>query len=233
MKLYVVPTPIGNLEDASFRAIRLLGEVDLILAEDTRTSSHLLRHYQINTPMRAFHLHNEHTVLEGIVRELRLGKKMALISDAGTPGISDPGFLLVRACVQAGIAIECLPGASAVLPALVASGLPIDRFVFEGFLPVKKGRSSRLLFLKDEKRTMAFYESPHRLLKTLHDFVELFGQERQACVSREISKIHETHHRGTLQELILYFEVHPPKGEMVVVVEGMGRKSAVSKLNGD
>lgn len=233
MKLYVVPTPIGNLEDASFRAIRLLGEVDLILAEDTRTSSHLLRHYAINTPMRAFHLHNEHSVLEGILKEIRLGKTVALISDAGTPGISDPGFLLVRACAQAGVAIECLPGASAVLPALVASGLPIDRFVFEGFLPVKKGRSSRLNALKEEKRTMAFYESPHRLLRTLHDFTEVFGPERQACVSREISKIHETHHRGTLGELMAFFESHPPKGEMVVVVEGLGKKSQHAKLNAE
>jgi 16S rRNA (cytidine1402-2'-O)-methyltransferase len=211
------------LEDVSFRAIRILKEVDLILAEDTRTSARLLQEYNVATPMRSFHLHNEHKVLSTIINDLKSGRPMALISDAGTPGISDPGFLLVRACVEEGIDIECLPGASALLPAIAVSGLPMDRFVFEGFLPPKKGRRSRLQELSQEKRTIVVYEAPHRLLKTLKEFAENFGEERKASVSREISKFHEQHHRGSLSELILEFEETPPRGEIVVVVEGLGK----------
>ncbi len=221
MKLYLVPTPIGNLEDMTFRAIKTLQEVDLILAEDTRTSAFLLKHFDIKTPMISHHKFNEHKTVEGVVQRIRNGEKIALISDAGTPAISDPGFLVVRQCVENGIDVECLPGATAFVPALVASGLPNDRFCFEGFLPQKKGRQTRLTQLKDETRTMVFYESPFRLVKTLSQFAEYFGAERRASVSREISKFFEDTQRGTLQELVEHFTLHPPKGEIVIVVAGM------------
>ncbi len=217
-RLYIVPTPIGNLEDITLRAIRILKEVDLILAEDTRTSSVLLRKYDISTRMEAHHKFNEHRTVASLTEKILSGVEVALISDAGTPGISDPGFLLVRSCVEAGIEVETLPGATAFVPALVNSGFPCDRFVFEGFLPVKKGRQTRLKALQEENRTMIFYESPHRLVKTLSQFAEYFGAERPASVSREISKIHDTTHRGTLASLVDYFNSHEPKGEIVIVV---------------
>ncbi|CAI8284822.1 MAG: Ribosomal RNA small subunit methyltransferase I [Flavobacteriia bacterium] len=220
VKLYVVPTPVGNLEDATFRSIRILKQVDLILAEDTRNSGKLLGHYEISTRMKSFHSFNEHKQLEGVVGELKSGAQMALISDAGMPGVSDPGFLLVRECVKEGVEVECLPGASAVFPALVSSALPLDRFVFEGFLPAKKGRKTRLQELSSERRTMVFFEAPHRLLKTLKELAEHFGAGRSACVSREISKMYEQHHRGSLADLLLEFEEREPRGEMVLVVEG-------------
>lgn len=219
-KLYLVPTPIGNLEDMTFRAIRVLKEVDLILAEDTRNSGKLLKHFDINTPMRSHHMHNEHRSVEGIVRRIQNGETIALISDAGTPAISDPGFLLTRACVEAGIEVDCLPGATAFVPALVNSGFPNDKFVFEGFLPVKKGRQTRLKLLADEQRTIILYESPHKLLKTLTQFVEYFGAERAISVSREISKLHEETIRGTATEVLNYYTENPPKGEIVIVVSG-------------
>ena len=219
-KLYIVPTPVGNLEDITLRAIRILKEADLILAEDTRTSSVLLKHYGISVPMESHHKFNEHGKVESVKERILSGKTVALISDAGTPGISDPGFLLVRTCVEAGIEVETLPGATAFVPALVNSGFPCDRFCFEGFLPVKKGRQTKLSELAGETRTMVFYESPFRLVKTLGQFVESFGPERPASVSREISKLHDTTHRGTLQELYDYFSQNPPKGEIVVVVKG-------------
>lgn len=219
-KLYLVPTPIGNLEDMTFRAIRILKEVDLILAEDTRTSGKLLKHFEISTQMMSHHMHNEHRMVERVVERIRNGESVALISDAGTPAISDPGFLLSRACVQAGVPIECLPGATAFVPALVNSGLPNDKFVFEGFLPVKKGRQTRLLVLAEETRTMIFYESPHKLLKTLTHFIEYFGEDRQVSVSRELTKLFEETQRGTLKEVLDYFSHHTLKGEIVVVVEG-------------
>ena len=219
-KLYFIPTPIGNLEDITLRAIRLLKEVDLILAEDTRTSKKLLKHFEINTPLASFHMHNEHQVLKKYIDRLKLGENFALISDAGTPAISDPGFLLARACVENNIEVECLPGATAFVPALVNSGLPIDKFVFEGFLPIKKGRQSRLKLLAEEKRTMVFYESPHRILKTLHQFEAYFGAERQVALSREISKMYEETIRGNIAELISHFEVNKPKGEFVIVIAG-------------
>lgn len=219
-KLYIVPTPVGNLEDITLRAIRILKEADLILAEDTRTSSVLLKHYGISVPMESHHKFNEHGKVESVKERILSGKTVALISDAGTPGISDPGFLLVRTCVEAGIEVETLPGATAFVPALVNSGFPCDRFCFEGFLPVKKGRQTKLSELAGETRTMIFYESPFRLVKTLGQFVESFGPERPASVSREISKLHDTTHRGTLQELYGYFSQNPPKGEIVVVVKG-------------
>ena len=219
-KLYFIPTPIGNLEDITLRAIRLLKEVDLILAEDTRTSKILLKHFEINTPLTSFHMHNEHQVLKKYIDRLKLGENFALISDAGTPAISDPGFLLARACVENNIEVECLPGATAFVPALVNSGLPIDKFVFEGFLPIKKGRQSRLKLLTEEKRTMVFYESPHRILKTLHQFETYFGAERQVALSREISKMYEETIRGNIAELISHFEVNKPKGEFVIVIAG-------------
>jgi len=218
--LYLVPTPIGNLSDITLRAIEVLGEVDFILAEDTRTSGNLMKHLGISKPMFAFHQHNEHQVLKKVVERLLAGESAALISDAGTPGISDPGFLMVRECVREGIPITCLPGPTAFIPALVCSGLPCDRFVFEGFLPHKKGRQTRLETLKDESRTMVFYESPHRLLKTLTQFSEYFGSDRQASVSREISKIYEETIRGTLRDIITHFESHPVKGEIVIVLGG-------------
>ena len=219
-KLYIVPTPIGNLEDITLRALRVLREADLILAEDTRTSSVLLKHYEISARMESHHKFNEHEKVESVKQRILDGKTVALISDAGTPGISDPGFLLVRTCVEAGIEVETLPGATAFVPALVNSGFPCDRFCFEGFLPVKKGRQTKLAQLAGETRTMVFYESPFRLVKTLGQFVEVFGPDRPASVSREISKLHDTTHRGTLQELFDYFNATPPKGEIVVVVRG-------------
>lgn len=219
-KLYLVPTPIGNLEDMTFRAVRVLKEADIILAEDTRTSGKLLKHYEISTPMQSHHAHNEHKTVENIVSRIKNDETVALISDAGTPAISDPGFLLTRACVEAGIEVDCLPGATAFVPALVNSGLPNDKFVFEGFLPVKKGRQTRLQLLAEETRTVIFYESPHKLVKTLTQFVEVFGKNRRASVSREISKLHEETVRGTLQEVLKHFTAKPPKGEIVIILEG-------------
>ena len=219
-KLYLVPTPIGNLEDITLRALKVLKEVDYILAEDTRTSGKLLKHFDIATPMQSHHMHNEHKTVETIVKRLQSGETFALISDAGTPAISDPGFLLTRACVQNNIEVECLPGATAFVPALVNSGLPNDKFVFEGFLPVKKGRQTRLQFLAEETRTMIFYESPHKLLKILVNFAEYFGEERQLSVSRELTKLFEETKRGTVKEVLSYYSEKPPKGEIVIVVEG-------------
>lgn len=219
-KLYLVPTPIGNLEDITFRAIKTLKEVDLILAEDTRTSGKLLKHFEIGTQMMSHHMHNEHKMVDRVVQRIQSGEAVALISDAGTPAISDPGFLLSRACIQAGVDIECLPGATAFVPALVNSGLPNDKFVFEGFLPVKKGRQTRLLLLAEETRTMIFYESPHKLLKTLGHFAEYFGAERQVSVSRELTKMFEETKRGTVTEVMEHFSKNTLKGEIVVVVEG-------------
>ena len=219
-KLYVVPTPVGNLEDMTFRAIRVLKEADLILAEDTRTSSVLMKHYEIKNPMVSHHKFNEHKTVEGIVSRILAGQTVALVSDAGTPAISDPGFLVVRECVRNGIEVQCLPGATAFVPALVSSGLPNDRFCFEGFLPQKKGRQTRLQSLQEEKRTMIFYESPYRLVKTLTQFAEYYGADRQVAVCREISKIHEECVRGSLTEVIAHFTAHEPKGEIVVVLAG-------------
>ncbi|WP_420401315.1 16S rRNA (cytidine(1402)-2'-O)-methyltransferase [Flagellimonas sp.] len=219
-KLFLVPTPIGNLEDITLRAIKVLKEVGVVLAEDTRTSGKLLKHYEIDTPLQSHHMHNEHRQVESLVQKLKGGTKMALISDAGTPAISDPGFLLTRACVENGVEVECLPGATAFVPALVNSGLPNDRFVFEGFLPVKKGRQTRLKLLAEESRTMVFYESPHKLVKTLTHFVEYFGAERPASVSRELTKMYEETIRGSLAEVLEHFTAKPPKGELVVVVGG-------------
>ena len=218
--LYVIPTPVGNLEDMTLRAIRLLREADLVLAEDTRTSGILLKHFEIKTRLMSHHKFNEHGTSAGIVERLLGGQTIALISDAGTPGISDPGFFLVRAAVRAGVEGQTLPGATAFVPALVSSGLPCDRFVFEGFLPQKKGRQTRLEALREEGRTMIFYESPFRLVKTLQQFAEVFGGERHASVCREISKVHEESVRGTLQELVAHFTEKAPKGEIVIVVEG-------------
>jgi 16S rRNA (cytidine1402-2'-O)-methyltransferase len=219
-KLYVVPTPVGNLEDMTFRAIRVLKEADLILAEDTRTSGILLKHFEIKNAMTSHHKFNEHKTVEGIVNRLKAGETIALISDAGTPAISDPGFLVVRECVRNGIKVQCLPGATAFVPALVASGLPNDRFCFEGFLPQKKGRMTRLVSLQEETRTMIFYESPYRLVKTLTQFSEYFGAERQVSVCREISKIHEESVRGSLSEVIAHFTANEPRGEIVIVLSG-------------
>jgi len=220
--LYLVPTPIGNLEDMTFRAVRVLKETDLVLAEDTRTSAPLLKHFGIEKKMFAHHQHNEHKAVAEIVRLLKEGKTIALISDAGTPAISDPGFLLVREALKAGLDVQCLPGATAFVPALVNSGLPTDRFCFEGFLPVKKGRQTRLKALAAEARTMVFYESPHRILKTMDEFVQHFGADRQASVSRELSKIYEENLRGTLGELKQQVESRPVKGEFVLCVAGCG-----------
>ena len=219
-KLYVVPTPVGNLEDMTLRAIRVLKEADLVLAEDTRTSGILLKHFEIKNAMQSYHKFNEHQVLDGIIQRLKAGETIALVSDAGTPGISDPGFLVVRECVRNGIEVQCLPGATAFVPALVASGLPDERFCFEGFLPQKKGRMTRLNALAEETRTMIFYESPYRLVKTLTQFAGLFGAERQVSVCREISKIHEESVRGTLAEVIAHFTETEPKGEIVIVLAG-------------
>ena len=219
-KLYIVPTPVGNLEDMTFRAIRILKEADLILAEDTRTSGILLKHFEIKNALQSHHKFNEHQTVESVINKIKAGANVALISDAGTPGISDPGFLVTRECVRNGIEVQCLPGATAFVPAVVASGLPNDRFCFEGFLPQKKGRMTRLQALTEERRTMIFYESPYRLVKTLTQLAECFGAERQASVSREISKVHEETVRGTLDELAKHFTEHEPKGEIVLVVAG-------------
>ena len=219
-RLYIVPTPVGNLEDMTFRAVSVLKQADLILAEDTRTSSVLMQRYDIHVPLKSHHKFNEHQTV-GIIREMILqGKNVALVSDAGTPGISDPGFLLVRSCAEAGIEVQTLPGATACIPAIVSSGLPCDRFCFEGFLPVKKGRQTLLQELSSESRTMVFYESPYRLVKTLRQFAEFFGADRQCSVAREISKMFEEHRRGTLAEVAAWFEVHEPKGEIVITVAG-------------
>jgi 16S rRNA (cytidine1402-2'-O)-methyltransferase len=223
-KLFLVPTPIGNLEDMTFRAIRILKEADLILAEDTRNSGKLLKHFEIGTHMISHHMHNEHRSTEQLVSRLKAGETFALISDAGTPAISDPGFLLTRACVEQGIEVECLPGATAFVPALVNSGLPNDRFIFEGFLPEKKGRQTRYLALAEETRTMIFYVSPHKLVKTLGEFVTYFGEERQVSVSRELSKLHEETVRGTAKEVLTHFEKTAPRGEIVAVVGGKATK---------
>jgi len=219
-KLYLVPTPIGNLKDMTFRAVEVLNEVDLILAEDTRTSGKLLKHFEIGTQMQSHHMHNEHKMVEGLVQKLKNGLSIALISDAGTPAISDPGFLLTRACVEHQIEVECLPGATAFVPALVNSGLPNDKFVFEGFLPVKKGRQTRLKLLAEESRTMIFYESPHKLIKTLTHFCEYFGEERPVSVSRELTKLYEETVRGTAKDVLEHYTNKPPKGEIVIIVRG-------------
>ena len=230
-KLYIVPTPIGNLEDMTFRAIRILKEVDLILAEDTRTSGKLLKHYEIGTHMYSHHMHNEHKTIENLISRLKAGENIALISDAGTPAISDPGFLLTRACVENGVEVECLPGATAFVPALVNSGLPNDKFVFEGFLPDKKGKQTRFLALAEETRTMILYVSPHKLLKTLTEFITYFGEDRQICVSRELSKLHEENVRGTVREVLTHFEKTAPRGEIVVVVGGKAITKEPKKSN--
>ncbi|MDD6020968.1 MAG: 16S rRNA (cytidine(1402)-2'-O)-methyltransferase [bacterium] len=226
-KLYIVPTPVGNLEDMSVRAVNVLKSVDAVLAEDTRTSGVLMKHFGIATPMHSHHKFNEHDALPAVMAQLEGGKTLALISDAGTPAISDPGFLLVRECRRQGIEVETLPGPTAFVPALVNSGLPCERFCFEGFLPQKKGRASKLAALCDEQRTMIFYESPMRLLKTLQQFAETFGADREASVSREISKVHNTTHNGTLQELVDYFTLNQPRGEIVIVVAGKEPEATV------
>ena len=223
-KLYLVPTPVGNLEDMTFRAVNVLKSVDCILAEDTRTSAVLMKHYGITTPLVSHHKFNEHKTSEGVAERILGGQDIALVTDAGTPGISDPGFLLVRTCVEKGVDVECLPGATAFVPALVNSGLPCERFSFEGFLPQKKGKNKKVQDLAEEERTMIFYESPFRLVKTLELFAQYFGEERQACVSREISKIHEENFRGTLKDCIEHFSQKDVKGEIVIVVEGKNRK---------
>lgn len=228
-KLYIVPTPIGNLEDMTFRAIKVLKEADLILAEDTRTSAKLMKHFEINTPMMSHHMHNEHQTVEMVVQKIKSGQTVALVSDAGTPAISDPGFLLTRACVENQIEVECLPGATAFVPALVNSGLPNDKFVFEGFLPDKKGRQTRYLILAEETRTMILYVSPHKLVKTLQEFKEYFGIDRQISVSRELSKLHEETVRGTIEEVLNHFETKAPKGEIVVIVAGKTKEKKSKK----
>lgn len=223
-KLYLVPTPVGNLEDMTFRAVNVLKSVDCILAEDTRTSAVLMKHYDIGTPLVSHHKFNEHKTSESIADRILGGENFALVTDAGTPGISDPGFLLVRTCVEKGVDVECLPGATAFVPALVNSGLPCERFTFEGFLPQKKGKNKKVQDLAEEERTMIFYESPFRLVKTLELFAQYFGEGRQACVSREISKLHEENFRGTLKDCIEHFSQKDVKGEIVIVVEGKNRK---------
>lgn len=229
--LFIVPTPVGNLSDMTFRAVEVLRNADLILAEDTRTSSVLLQHYGIKGKLVSHHKYNEHQSVEMIKERILGGLNVALVSDAGTPGISDPGFLLARACAAEGIEVQTLPGATACIPALVSSGLPCDRFCFEGFLPQKKGRQTLLEILKTEPRTMIFYESPYRLLHTLEQFVEVFGAERECSVAREISKLHETHHRGTLQELVNYFNENEPKGEIVIVLAGAPQPKRQEHVN--
>ncbi len=219
-KLYLVPTPIGNLEDMTVRAVRVLKEVDVILAEDTRTSGNLLQHFEIATPMQSHHMHNEHKMVDGLVQKIKNGVTMALISDAGTPAISDPGFLLARACIENGLEVDCLPGATAFVPALVNSGLPNDKFVFEGFLPLKKGRQTRLKLLSEESRTLIFYESPHKLLKTLADLAAYFGADRPISVSRELTKLYEETVRGSVEEVLKHYTEKPPKGEIVIIVGG-------------
>ena len=227
--LYIVPTPVGNMEDMTFRAVRILKEVDLVLAEDTRTSGILLKHYEIKNALMSHHKFNEHGTSAGIVNRLLAGENVALISDAGTPGISDPGFFLVREAVRAGVEVQCLPGATAFVPALVSSGLPCDRFAFEGFLPQKKGRQTKLLSLKEEERTMIFYESPFRLIKTLQQFAEVYGGDRQVSVCREISKVHEESVRGSLDEVIAHFKEKEPKGEIVIILAGCETKDIKPK----
>ncbi len=231
MKLYVVPTPVGNLEDMTFRAIKVLQEADLVLAEDTRTSSVLMHHYDIKTPMQSHHKFNEHQTCQAMAERIAGGLTVALVSDAGTPGISDPGFMLVRACAERGIEVECLPGATAFVPALVQSGLPCDKFCFEGFLPQKKGRETRLKALATEPRTMIIYESPYRLVKTLQQLAEAFGPDRPAAVSREISKLHAETMRGTLSELAAHYTEHEPKGEIVLLVGGAPEPEKKAKRN--
>ncbi|MCB0444220.1 MAG: 16S rRNA (cytidine(1402)-2'-O)-methyltransferase [Gelidibacter sp.] len=220
MKLYIVPTPIGNLKDMTFRAVEVLKNVDLILAEDTRTSGKLLKHFEISTPSQSHHMHNEHKTVANLVQKIKSGINIALISDAGTPAISDPGFLLTRACIENNIEVDCLPGATAFVPALVNSGLPNDKFVFEGFLPVKKGRQTRLTLLAEETRTIIFYESPHKLIKTLTNFCEHFGEDRPVSVSRELTKLYEETIRGTAKQVLEHYINKPPKGEIVIVVAG-------------
>ena len=217
-KLYIVPTPIGNLKDMTFRAVEVLKGVDLILAEDTRTSGKLMKHFEISTPMQSHHMHNEHKTVVNLIQKIKSGTQVALISDAGTPAISDPGFLLTRACIENGVEVDCLPGATAFVPALVNSGLPNDKFVFEGFLPVKKGRQTRLTLLAEETRTMIFYESPHKLIKTLTNFCEYFGEDRLVSVSRELTKLYEETIRGTAKEVLEHYSNKPPKGEIVICV---------------
>ncbi|WP_291907662.1 16S rRNA (cytidine(1402)-2'-O)-methyltransferase [Chitinophaga sp. CB10] len=220
MKLVIVPSPIGNLADITYRAVKVLEEADLILAEDTRTSSVLLRHYNINKPVTPYHQHNEHKVAQHLVEQLQQGKSMALLTDAGTPGVSDPGFLLVRECIRNGVPVECLPGATAFVPALVNSGIPMNRFIFEGFLPLKKGRHTLFTQLATEERAIVFYESPMRLVRTLEDLIQYFGPDRQCCVSRELTKMFEENKRGALREVADYFKEKGVKGEIVVVVQG-------------
>jgi 16S rRNA (cytidine1402-2'-O)-methyltransferase len=220
-KLYIVPTPIGNLNDITLRALQVLKEADYILAEDTRQSSKLLKHFEIDKKLVSYHQHNEHKSIDRIIEDLKQDKTIAVVSDAGTPGISDPGFLIVRACIQNEIAVECLPGATAFVPALVNSGFPCDKFVFEGFLPHKKGRQTRLNLLKEETRTIVFYESTHRLLKTLTQFAEFFGEDRPVSVSRELTKMHEENIRGTVKEVIAYYKTNVIKGEIVIIVHGV------------
>ena len=217
-KLYIIPTPIGNLQDITYRAVKILSDVDLILAEDTRVSKTLLKHYDITTQMISYHMHNEHRNTEGIIEKLKSGTIIAIISDAGTPGISDPGFLLIRACIENNIPIECLPGATAFVPALINSGIPSDRFLFEGFLPHKKGRTKKLIQLSTEEKTIVLYESPHRLIKTLEDLCKYFDEETKASVSRELTKIHEETIRGTLKSIKHYYSKKKPKGEIVIVI---------------
>lgn len=229
--LYIVPTPVGNLSDMTFRAIEVLKSVDLILAEDTRTSGVLLRHYDINAKLAPHHKYNEHESVQGVVAKLKEGHDIALVSDAGTPGISDPGFMLSRECARQGIEVRTLPGPTAFVPALVSSGLPCERFCFEGFLPLKKGRATLLASLAQEERTMIFYESPLRLASTLKQFVDVFGADRPCCVSREISKMHESHHRGTLQELMDYFNENQAKGEIVIILGGFPRPERTPHVN--
>lgn len=223
-KLVLIPTPIGNLEDMTLRALRVLRETELIFAEDTRTSGKLMKHYEIGKPLVAYHAHNEHKTLHQAVDRIKQVSLAALLTDAGTPGISDPGFLLVRACLEEGIEVECLPGPTAFVPALVASGFPCDRFVFEGFLPHKKGRQTRLLKIEEETRTTVLYESPHRLVKCLTQIAELMGPDRRVCVARELTKIYEEYQRGTVEEVRRHYEAHPPKGEIVIVVAGKGQE---------
>ena len=220
-KLYIVPTPIGNLNDITLRALQVLKDVDYILAEDTRQTSKLLNHFEIEKKLVSYHQHNEHKSIDRIIEDLKQDITIAVVSDAGTPGISDPGFLIVRACIQHEIAVECLPGATAFVPALVNSGFPCDKFVFEGFLPHKKGRQTRLTLLKEETRTIVFYESTHRLLKTLAQFAEFFGEDRQVSVSRELTKMHEENIRGTVKEVMEYYKTHVIKGEIVIIVHGV------------
>lgn len=232
-QLYLVPTPIGNLEDMTLRSLRILKEVDCILAEDTRTTGFLLKHYQIQKPLQSYHAHNEHFAVEKLIQRLKNGEKLALVTDAGTPGISDPGFLITRACIQNDIKVECLPGATAFVPAIVKSGLPCDQFVFIGFLPVKKGRKTELEALALEEKTMIFYESPHRILKTLEQFCEYFGKDRLVSLSRELTKMFEETKTDTAENILNYYTQNPPKGEIVIVVEGVKLKKAKKQYNND